>query len=83
MWSVITWHERKVKINHYSRKLAEIDYMLYAIEKDQVSNQSELYKRYTYSELKEMLSKRLMIFAESEVYRDLNETQNKPTSLAS
>jgi hypothetical protein len=82
MWNVITWNERKVKINHYCRKLAEIDYMLFVIDKDFIPRQKELYGQYSYSELKEMLTKRLLVFAETELYRDLNETQNKPKSLS-
>lgn len=82
MWRIINQSEKRTRINHFVNKLAEIDYMLFVIDRDQIPRQKELYRQYTYSELKELLSKRLVIFVDSEVYRDLNESQNKPTSLS-
>jgi hypothetical protein len=74
MWRVITWNEKKVLVNNWSKKLAEIDYMLFLIDSNDVQEQIFKYKKLDYSELKEMLSKRLIDFAESRIYReyDLN-----------
>lgn len=72
MWRVIQHEEKHMKLMLYSRKLAEIDYMLFVIDKDKLNEQKELYRKMTYSELKVLLEKRLIDFAESEIYRDFN-----------
>jgi hypothetical protein len=56
------------------QKLAEIDYCLFLIEREETEAAILSYERNTCSQLETMLSKRLIDFAESRIYReyDLN-----------
>lgn len=54
----------------WARKLAEIDYMLFVIERYEVKSQSEVYQKRNVSDLKVLLEKRLMTFAHAEEHRE-------------
>ena len=54
----------------YSRKLAEIDYMLFVIEWQEVFKQAGIYQEQKVSDLKVLLAKRIMTFAHAEEHRD-------------
>lgn len=55
---------------HYARKLAEIDYMLFTIDRHEVFKQSAFYQERNVSDLKVLLAKRIMTFAQAEEHRD-------------
>lgn len=57
---------------HYATKLAEIDYMLGLIEKEEVEETAKALFSGNLSSLKTELIKRLGDFAEAETHRDFN-----------
>lgn len=57
---------------HYAAKLAEIDYMLGLIEKEEVEETAKVLFSGNLSGLKTELIKRLGDFAEAETHRDFN-----------
>jgi len=61
----------------YARKLAEIDYNLMTIEKWEVKRAMDKYLESTYTQLRDLLTKRLIDFAQAELYRDYSEPLNK------
>jgi len=60
-----------------SRKLAEIDYCLMVIDKNEIEKTVANYMNDRPSVLKSLLSKRLIDFAQAELYRDYSEPLNK------
>jgi hypothetical protein len=59
------------------QKLAEIDYCLFLIEREETEAAILSYERNTCSQLEKMLSKRLNDYAQAEYYRDYNEPLNQ------
>lgn len=65
---------------YYADKLAEIDFMLHVINKQEIIKQSEVYMTYIESQLKALLTKRLQDIAQAEIYRDLSEEEQLQAS---
>ncbi len=73
----IDFNEEKVNL---CKKLADIDYSLFVIEKEDRNSTISLYSQFTYSELRVMLCGRLLDFAQAELYRDYSQPLTQKAS---
>jgi DnaA-like protein len=64
----------------YAKKLSEIDYMLLLIEFDEIESYYHFYMAYTQTQLRDLLTKRLIDFAQAELYRDYSEPLNRKSA---